>query len=93
MGGSDPNDRAALALTTSSRHPGVALVIASGNFPDEKQVAAAIVLCVLVNALLSTVYIKWYRGRQAPVDNGGTQSDNSSAELKVPLFTKEMKHK
>jgi BASS family bile acid:Na+ symporter len=60
MGGHDPNERTALALITSSRHPGVALAIASVNFPDENLLAAAIVLCTLVNALISLLYIKWH---------------------------------
>lgn len=36
LGGPDPNDRTVLALSTASRHPGVALAIAHANFPDEK---------------------------------------------------------
>jgi BASS family bile acid:Na+ symporter len=35
LGGLDPDDRAVLALATASRHPGVALAIASANFPGK----------------------------------------------------------
>src|SRR5690606_37658987 len=36
LGGPGEEDRTVLALATSTRHPGVAIAIASLNFPDEK---------------------------------------------------------
>ena len=36
--GPDPEDRVVLALSTASRHPGVALAIATANFPQETSV-------------------------------------------------------
>lgn len=38
LGGPDPEDRVVLALSTASRHPGVALAIATANFPQETSV-------------------------------------------------------
>ena len=38
LGGPDPANRAVLALTTASRHPGIAAAIASANFPLQKLV-------------------------------------------------------
>ena len=35
LGGPDPEDRTVLALSTASRHPGVALAIAHATFPDQ----------------------------------------------------------
>lgn len=63
LGGPDPANRAVLALTTSSRHPGVAAAIASVNFPGQKLVFPTILLYLVINAVISIVYIKWYRHR------------------------------
>ena len=64
LGGPDPNDRTALAISSAMRHPGIALTIAQLNYPEEKRVPAAILLFVLVGAILTTVYGK-LRGRRA----------------------------
>jgi BASS family bile acid:Na+ symporter len=57
LGGPDPSDRSVLALTTSSRHPGVAIAVASSNFPNDKRlVVAAVVLYLIVNVLVSMPY-------------------------------------
>jgi bile acid:Na+ symporter, BASS family len=61
FGGPDPDDRTALALATATRHPGVALAIAAGTFPDQKLVAPAMLLYVLIGAIASTPYIVWRR--------------------------------
>jgi len=61
LGGPDPDDRTALALATASRHPGVALLIATGNFPNQKLIAPALVLYVLVGAIASVPYTRWRR--------------------------------
>jgi bile acid:Na+ symporter, BASS family len=63
LGGPDPEDRTVLALATATRHPGVAFVIASGNFPGEKLVAPALMLYLIVGAIASIPYVKW-RKRQ-----------------------------
>jgi BASS family bile acid:Na+ symporter len=63
LGGPDPDDRTVLALATATRHPGVALVIAAGNFPGEKLVAPALMLYLLVGAIASAPYVMW-RKRQ-----------------------------
>lgn len=65
LGGPDADDRSVLALATSSRHPGVALAIATANFPDQKLVPAALVLYLLVNALVSAPYTVWRKRRRA----------------------------
>lgn len=36
LGGPEPDDRTVLAMATASRHPGVAMAVASINFPQEK---------------------------------------------------------
>ena len=50
-----------LALATASRHPGIALYLASHNFPQEKAVLAAVLLYLLVSTLLALPYVAWRR--------------------------------
>lgn len=59
LGGPDPRHRPVLALATASRHPAVAIAIASAAFPDAKLAPAAIVLALLTTALVSFGYTKW----------------------------------
>jgi BASS family bile acid:Na+ symporter len=61
VGGPDPGHRVALALGTASRHPGLAIVIAQTNFPEQKQAMAAVLLFVLVNTLVSMPYLAWMK--------------------------------
>jgi BASS family bile acid:Na+ symporter len=61
LGGPDTYDRRVLALATATRHPGVALAIASTNFPEQKLVQAAVVWYLIVAAILSAVYLGWRR--------------------------------
>ncbi len=66
LGGPAPENRVALAISTASRHPGVAIAIASVNFPQEKLVLATVLLYLLVNAVVSIPYLSWVK-RQFPV--------------------------
>jgi BASS family bile acid:Na+ symporter len=62
LGGPDPGNRTALALATCSRHPGMALTIASLNFPDQKAAfMAVIILHLVVGAVVSIPYLRWRR--------------------------------
>lgn len=63
LGGPDKEDRVVLALSTASRHPGIALALATFNFPNEPGVTAAILLYLLVNVVVSLVYVNWQRKR------------------------------
>jgi BASS family bile acid:Na+ symporter len=58
IGGPSESDRTALGITSAMRHPGIAMAIATTNFPDDKLMPAAIALYVLVAAMLTTVYGK-----------------------------------
>ena len=62
LGGPARESRAVLALACASRHPAIAIAIAQVNFPSQRLVPAAIVLYLLVNAVVSTAYLK--RGRR-----------------------------
>lgn len=70
LGGSEPDNRTVLALSSAVRHPAVALAIASANFPDQKLVAPAVFLYLLVNALVSIPYLVCRRRSRAW--SGGT---------------------
>lgn len=59
LGGPKPADRTVLAVATASRHPAVALAIAHANFPNERMVAGAVVLYLLIGGVLSALYLKW----------------------------------
>ena len=58
LGGPDPSDRTVLALSTSSRHPGMAMAIAHAVAPDDKTVPAAILLAFLVAFFAVIPYVK-----------------------------------
>jgi BASS family bile acid:Na+ symporter len=64
LGGPDPRDRPALALTSASRHPDLALTIAATNTTDPR-VTAAILLVMIVGLVLSIPYELWLRRRPA----------------------------
>jgi BASS family bile acid:Na+ symporter len=62
FGGPLPSDRTALALSTASRHPGIALAIAMSGTVIElklKPVLAIILLYLVVAAIVSFIYQKW----------------------------------
>lgn len=72
LGGPTQQDRSVLALACASRHPAIALAIATANFPNEKLVPAAILLYLLVSAITVTPYLTWgkrqaQRARHKPI--------------------------
>jgi BASS family bile acid:Na+ symporter len=64
LGGPTPANRAALAFSTASRHPGLAILIVQANFPEEKLAMAAALLVLLVSIVGTIVYPLWTRRRQ-----------------------------
>jgi bile acid:Na+ symporter, BASS family len=68
LGGPAPENRTSLALSTASRHPGIALALAAANFPEQKLVMAAVLLYLLVNAVVSIPYLLWTKRRQSVVE-------------------------
>jgi bile acid:Na+ symporter, BASS family len=70
LGGPNRDDRAALAIASAMRHPGVALAILKANAPDEEMVPA-VLLYVLVALLLTGAYsaVRNSMGR-APLTTG-----------------------
>jgi len=66
LGGPDSEDRTVLALSTASRHPGVALALAGAVAEDKAAVSAAVLLAVLVTSVVTVPYVKWRRRIHAP---------------------------
>ena len=63
LGGPDPENRTVLALSTATRHPGVAIALAAANFPDQKLGPAAVFLYLLVSAVATIAALTtWRRG-------------------------------
>jgi bile acid:Na+ symporter, BASS family len=70
LGGPDAHRRAVLALATGSRHPGVALAIATINFPARTDVIAVVIYHLAIGALVALPYVLWrkrarFRGHRA----------------------------
>jgi BASS family bile acid:Na+ symporter len=60
LGGPDPGHRGALASATVLRHPAIALLLASGAFPDrESTVIGTVLLYLLASLLLAVAYERW----------------------------------
>jgi BASS family bile acid:Na+ symporter len=59
LGGPDPFDRRVLAISTSARHPGVAIAVATSAYPDGRLALAAVLLYVLVVFIVHVPYVIW----------------------------------
>lgn len=58
LGGPDPDHRTVLALSTSTRHPAVAIAVLHG-VPQAQSAMAAVLLVLLVGMVVSIPYVKW----------------------------------
>jgi BASS family bile acid:Na+ symporter len=58
LGGPDPDNRTVLALASGTRHPGVAIAIASVTFPEERAVVAVVLWHLIVSAVVAIPYVK-----------------------------------
>ena len=60
LGGPDPGNRGTLASATVHRHPAIALLLASGAFPEnEATVIGTVLLYMLASLLLAVPYERW----------------------------------
>ena len=60
LGGPDEGNRSALAVAASARHPGVAITLATGVFPEHApEIVAIVLLFLLSNVVLTILYMKW----------------------------------
>jgi bile acid:Na+ symporter, BASS family len=67
IGGPDPEDRVVLSFATAFRHPGVAIAIATANFPGQKPIPAAILLYLLLGAVVSVPIVAWRKKQRTRV--------------------------
>jgi bile acid:Na+ symporter, BASS family len=58
LGGPAKEDRVVLALSTASRHPGVAIAAGAAIAPGETRMLAAIVLYLVMGGVLSAAYLR-----------------------------------
>jgi BASS family bile acid:Na+ symporter len=65
LGAPEDRHRLALALSTASRHPAIALAVAKTNFPDEPQLGPAILLYLLLSVIVGVSYQGWFKRRAA----------------------------
>lgn len=65
LGGPEPGDRTVLALATGTRHPGVAMAIATLNFPEQKAAVAIMLWHLIIGAIVSIPYVRWRKARHA----------------------------
>jgi BASS family bile acid:Na+ symporter len=63
LGGPDPDERTALAFSTSMRHPGIAVAIAGLAVPEEPRVQAAVLLYLLIAVVATSLYGLLHRRR------------------------------
>ncbi len=61
LGGPNAEDRTVLAMSTASRHPGVALAVAHGT-PNVLPVLGVVLVVVIAGAVLGSLYVKATRG-------------------------------
>jgi len=74
LGGPDPEHAGVLALASAGRHPGIALAIATANFPGE-QFGGLILLYLIVGAVICVPYSKWQRAEVAEPVMGPGRGD------------------
>jgi BASS family bile acid:Na+ symporter len=60
LGGPEIEDRATLAIASSVRHPGIAMMLANTSFAD-KRVTAAVLLFLLVGLIVGIPYKRWIK--------------------------------
>lgn len=62
LGGPDEGNRSALAITCAARHPGVAITVASGLFPEDSAAILGMAgLFWLASFAMAIPYLKWRR--------------------------------
>jgi BASS family bile acid:Na+ symporter len=70
LGGPNPNNRTVLALSTASRHPGVAAALALAILPETEGVLPAALLYLIVSIVVTSLYLGWRRRSEAGGEAG-----------------------
>jgi predicted Na+-dependent transporter len=76
LGGTEPENRIALALANSSRNAGLALALVSINFENEGRVLGTIGAIALLSAVAGAIYVNLYRKKLGGVDAQKVPSKN-----------------
>lgn len=79
LGGPDPLNRTSLAITCTSRHIGLALLIAAHTRGEHA--LPMVVGYLLVSAVMSIVYFKWASKRQASLSLAATGTSKEDSTL------------
>lgn len=66
LGGPDSWDRTVLGLSTSARHPAVAIAAATSAVAEDRLALAAVVLYVLVVTVVTVPYVLWSKRQLVP---------------------------
>jgi BASS family bile acid:Na+ symporter len=64
VGAANEHEQVVLALSTSTRHPAVAIAIAHANFPEQAQILTAVLLFLLVSGVVGVIYVGWVKRRR-----------------------------
>jgi BASS family bile acid:Na+ symporter len=70
LGGPNEGNRTALALATSTRHPGVALAVLHAIDPADQSVAPVVLLNLIVAVVVSAPYVAWRKRGHARASVG-----------------------
>lgn len=65
MAGPEPDRSVVLAIACANRNPGLAIAIASVNFPEES-FAPTIIMYAIVVGVVTTPYVRWMKRRAIP---------------------------
>jgi BASS family bile acid:Na+ symporter len=84
LAGDDPADRTVLALSTATRHPAVAIAIATTVLPDEKRIPVLVLFSLIVSAIVSVPYVMHSKRVRAQPDAPPAKPMPSAPELNVP---------
>jgi BASS family bile acid:Na+ symporter len=79
LGGPDPDDRTALAVSCATRHVGIAMLVAS-SVPGPRT-AAFVIAFVLASVVVSIPYLKWRaRGSGAAARGGSGRAEGPASQ-------------
>jgi BASS family bile acid:Na+ symporter len=62
MAGPEPDHSIVLAIACANRNPGIAIAIASANFPEES-FAPTVIMYAIVVGVVTTPYVRWMKRR------------------------------